>query len=691
MLRLANVRITKALLAGLAAVLAATAQPTELDRYVAEADPAYSWRLVRSLPGTLYRTYILELASQSWRSPAEVDRPVWRHWLRIVVPAALRSQVAFLLINGGSVTDPPPGEPDLVSALAAAATGAVLAELQQVPNQPLRFAGEDRPRSEDALIAYSWDKYLRTGDQRWPAQLPMTKAAVRAMDAVTSFLASSEGGRLTVDKFIVTGGSKRGWTAWLTAAVDRRVIAAAPLVIDLLNLEPSFAHHWQAYGFWAPAVADYERLGIMSWFGTRPLSALLDLIDPYSYRERLTMPKYIVNAAGDEFFLPDSSRFYFDALPGEKLLRYVPNSSHGLEEPDVISSLVAWAQAVVAGTPRPRFSYDLSAPDAILVRVQDPPSEVKLWRATNPGARDFRVETIGKTWTSTTLSAAPDGSYMARISPPLQGWSAYFVELTYPAGVLAMKFTTPVRVLPDTLPFPPPLKVLSAASGLPLAASEAIASAYGTDLAAAAAVARLPLPAVLDGLEVRVRDAAGKESAASLYFVSPQQVNFVLGPNLPPGPARVELRRSGRTVATGAVLIEDVASALFSANGDGEGVAAALAVTVKPDGSRRFQPVFDAAAPPGSRKATPVSLGEAGDRVYLELFGTGMRAAPGEAVATIGGVEVPAVGPLPQSEYPGLDQVNLGPLPRSLAGRGEVAIRLLVRGKAANAVTVRIQ
>lgn len=690
MTRTINLRPRRLLLTGLVAALAAAAQPTELDRYVAEPDPTYSWRLVQSLAGTGYRTYVLELISQSWRSPAEVDRPVWRHWLRIVTPTPLRSPAALLLINGGSVTDPPPGQPDITLALAAVATGAVLAELQQVPNQPLAFTGEGRPRSEDALIAYTWDKYLRTGDERWPAQLPMTKAAVRAMDAVTSFLASPEGGGLTVNKFIVTGGSKRGWTAWLTAAVDPRVIAVAPLVIDLVNLEPSFAHHWQAYGFWAPAVADYERLGIMTWFGTRPLRALLSLIDPYSYRDRLAMPKYIVNAAGDEFFLPDSSRYYFDALPGEKMLRYVPNSGHGLEEPDVIGSLVAWAQAVVAGTPRPRFSYDLSAPDAIVVRAQDAPSEVKLWQATNVAARDFRVETIGKAWTGTALSAAPSGSYTARIAPPPRGWTAYFVELTYPAGLLAMKFTTPVRVLPDTLPFPPPLKVLSAASGFPLAAREAIVSAYGADLAAGVSVARLPLPRELDGLEVHVRDAAGRDSDGLLYFASPQQVNFVLGPDLAPGLARVELRRTGRTVATGAVLIEDAAPALFSANGDGEGVAAALVVTVGPDGSRRLQPVFDA-APPGSRKAAPIRLGEAGERVYLELFGTGMRQAPGEALATIGGVEVPAIGPVAQSEYPGLDQVNLGPLPGSLAGRGEVPIRLIVRGRAANSVTVRIQ
>src|SRR5256885_15668223 len=96
-----------------------------------------------------------------------------------------------------------------------------------IPNQPLTFTG-DRPRSEDDFIAYTWDHFLRTGDERWPARLPMTKSAVRAMDAVTAFSASAAGGRHQVRRFVVSGASKRGWTTWTTAAVDPRVVRLAP-------------------------------------------------------------------------------------------------------------------------------------------------------------------------------------------------------------------------------------------------------------------------------------------------------------------------------------------------------------------------------------------------------------------------------------------------------------------------------
>ena len=81
-----------------------------------------------------------------------------------------------------------------------------------------QIAGEERGRTEDSFIAYTWDKFLRTGDARWPARLPMTKSAVRAMDTVTSFCGTPDIGGLKVDQFVVSGGSKRGWTTWTTAA-----------------------------------------------------------------------------------------------------------------------------------------------------------------------------------------------------------------------------------------------------------------------------------------------------------------------------------------------------------------------------------------------------------------------------------------------------------------------------------------
>src|SRR5262249_32105912 len=276
---------------------------------------------------------------------------------------------------------------------AARDTGSVTAELRLVPNEPVVFVDDParKPRLEDDFIAYTWDHFLRTGDERWPARLPMTKSAVRALDTVAAFEASSEGGGHRVSRFVVSGGSKRGWTTWTTAAVDARVIAIAPAVIDLLNVEPSFIHHWRAYGGWSDAVKDYVEHGIMDWIGSAEYHALMRIEDPYAYRDRLTMPKMIVSASGDQFFLPDSSQFYFDDLQGEKHLRYVPNTNHGLEKSDATDTLEAFYASVVKGTPRPEFTWVFERNGDIRVVSKQRPDAVMEWEATNPDARTFRL------------------------------------------------------------------------------------------------------------------------------------------------------------------------------------------------------------------------------------------------------------------------------------------------------------
>jgi PhoPQ-activated pathogenicity-related protein len=333
----------------------------------------------------------------------------------------------------------------------AVETGTVVTELRMVPNQPLTFAGDTKGRTEDSLIAYSWDKYLKTGDEKWPARLPMTKSAVRAMDAITSFCASEEGGKVKVDKFVVSGASKRGWTTWATAAVDKRVVAIIPIVIDLLNVEASFEHHWKAYGFWAPAIGDYVEQKVVDWTGTPQYKALMAIEDPYSYRDRLTMPKYIVNASGDQFFLPDSSQFYYDDLKGEKHLRYVPNSEHSMRGTDAAQNVAAFYEAIVNNTPRPKISWTFAKDGSIHVKASGEPAAVKVWQASNPKARDFRVDTIGRVWKDTDVQPSKKGEWIAAVKQPESGWTAYFVELTYP-GKNPLKVTTAVRITPDTLP-----------------------------------------------------------------------------------------------------------------------------------------------------------------------------------------------------------------------------------------------
>jgi PhoPQ-activated pathogenicity-related protein len=430
------------------------ARRTPLDEYVARPDPHYAWRVVKEIRGQGFTAYLVDMKSQAWRTEGEVDRTIWQHWLMVVRPDRVAFDTGFLMIGGGSNDRPPPKGPEEVIVKIALATNSVVAELRNVPNQPLVFHGDGQKRKEDDLVAYTWDQFLKTGDPTWPARNPMVKSAVRAMDTVQSLTARRQNGNRAVERFVVAGGSKRGWTTWLTGAVDPRVVAIVPIVIDVLNVDPSIRHHHAAYGFWAPALDDYVHHRIMERMDAPELDDLYRLVDPFSYRRRLTMPKYIVNAAGDEFFLPDSSQFYFDELEGEKHLRYVPNAGHSLDGSDAAESIVAFYRMLLTGTPRPEYAWSFADDGSIRVRCADKPAAANLWQATNPEARDFRVETLGRKYTMSPLEDQGGGRYVGRVDEPAQGWTAFFVELVYDRGKgPPPKVTTGVRVVPDTLPF----------------------------------------------------------------------------------------------------------------------------------------------------------------------------------------------------------------------------------------------
>ena len=447
------------LLLPLAADAQGTNHSTALDTYVHAADDHYTYTVVDSAPRQGFTVFFLRMTSQQWRTSAEVDQPVWKHWMLLYVPDHVSSSIGMLYIKGGGTTDDRP-QPDEAMASIAVLTHTVVTQLFDVPNEPLTFARDAHgPREEDEIIAYTWRKFLDTGDDGWPLRLPMTKAVVRAMDTVTSFAAGKEGGGYRVDRFFVLGQSKRGWTTWTTAAVDQRVIAIAPMVIDTLNVMPSFKHHYRSYGFWAPNVGNYYEEHLMDELDNPAFKKLMDLEDPYSYRARYTMPKLIINSSGDQFFLPDSSQFYFNDLPGEKHLLYEANAEHSLRGTDVNESIAAFYQSLLNGTKRPEMNWTFERDGSIRVTMDSNPLKVALWQATNRKHRDFRVEAIGRAYQAKELEPVSPGVYVARVPKPAKGWTAFFVEATFPGGgKYQLKFTTPVRVLPDVEPFSLPDK-----------------------------------------------------------------------------------------------------------------------------------------------------------------------------------------------------------------------------------------
>ncbi len=425
---------------------------TALDDYIEKPDDSYSWKIVDSKTVDGIKTVVVDMVSQTWRTKKDVNHTEWRHWLTISIPEKVTSDIGMLFIGGGSNEKGPRSDKRIKTI--AKATGTVVAELGMVPNQPLIFHNDGKKRTEDDLIGYTWNQFLKTGDPTWPARNPMVKSAVRAMDTITAVMASKEEGGRKVDRFVVAGGSKRGWTTWITGAVDDRVVGIIPIVIDVLNTDISMRHHFAVYGFWAPSIGDYVDHKIMQRMDHPRMKELYSLVDPYFYRHRLTMPKLILNAAGDQFFLPDSSKFYWDDLRGENYIRYVPNGDHGLDDTDAVESMVAFYSLILAGKKPPAFQWTEDENGTLRMLARDKPKEVRLWQAHNPQARDFRMETLGRKFTSTVVQPDENGLYITDVPKPDKGWTAYFLELTYDVGApTPLKLTTNVKVIPDTVPF----------------------------------------------------------------------------------------------------------------------------------------------------------------------------------------------------------------------------------------------
>ncbi|CAN5412045.1 PhoPQ-activated protein PqaA family protein [soil metagenome] len=430
------------------------------EAYLAEPHPAYSYELQSTIEGDSYKAYVIRMVSQEWLSEEIVNEPEWWHWLTVVVPDEVEHTTGMLWIGGGTNYNDIPGTVNPIVLDAALATNSITAFLHNVPFQPISFHGDRlEQRYEDDLIAYGWRKFMEGGaideDAFWLSRLPMTAAAARAMDTVTDF--TLENLNLEVNDYLISGASKRGWTTWTTGIFDSRVVAIAPVVIDLLNILPSFEHHWQAYGEWSPAISEYEDERIMDWQYSEEYDRLRELVDPYSYLDRLDMPKYIINAASDEFFLPDSWQFYWHDLPGDKYLRYVPNAGHSLSGTDAPESLIAFYNHILNDNKLPKFEWEASENGfRIQLDPYDLPDDLLLWSAHNQNGREFRLYVIDRIWLAQGLDVPEEEELFVDINTPNSGFTAWFVEAVYNSdSSIPLKQTTGVVVTPDEYPFEP--------------------------------------------------------------------------------------------------------------------------------------------------------------------------------------------------------------------------------------------
>lgn len=416
----------------------ATLRAEALEKYVRQKDTGFGWKCLEQKKIQNATVAHLEVVSQTWRGR------LWSHHLHVVRPDTIRNpQTAFLFVTG----DGNGSEEIEFLYLIAQKAGAIAAVIANVPNQPLF----DNLR-EDALIAYTFVQYLATGDETWPLLFPMVKSAVRGMDAIQSFMQKEYNQK--IDSFTISGASKRGWTAWLTAAVDPRIKAVAPIVIDILNMKKQTDWARKMYGKQSERISDYTNLSLVDRMDEPMMVTLRKWVDPYSYRERYTMPKLLLLGTNDPFWVVDSLRHYWDELPGPKLVYQTPNAGHNLDGGrDAIQTLAAWFQMIADGNELPKMEWQLrngtDGPAGITVRVNQPARKIRLWAAASED-RDFRNDV----WSSQELKIkASNGSQAsAEVPVPAKGFTAFMAEaeLTSPSGD-TYKLSTQVQVTPDNI------------------------------------------------------------------------------------------------------------------------------------------------------------------------------------------------------------------------------------------------
>jgi PhoPQ-activated pathogenicity-related protein len=395
------------------------------------------------------------MISGEWLDSKKVDQVEWWHYVDIIIPKQTTSSTGIMFIDGGEKSDDY-FRLDAQSIENAIKTEAVIVNVSNIPFQPLNFLSSEQDSfEEDDLIAFAWNKFLKQGakqkDVEWLPRFPMTRAIVRAMDLAQEIVLQND---IVVKDFVVSGASKRGWTAWTTAAVDSRVKAVVPMVIDMLNLVPSFENHYRSYGEFSPAVQEYVNYNIQDWLGTEEFKVLMSYIEPFSFIDKFTMPKYIINAGSDEFFSTDSWRFYYDKLPGEKIIRYVPNKNHSLDGRYLTEDLVSYFYRVINDIEIPSLSWNLSDNKLIAELDYDGEYDVSVWTAKNDNGRDFRLWEEGELWEETSIGKLANNKYELNVSSNLKGYKATMIEFTIdPKSEFPLIISTGPFVFPEKYPF----------------------------------------------------------------------------------------------------------------------------------------------------------------------------------------------------------------------------------------------
>ena len=412
------------------------APPTELVEYVTKKDDSFSWKLADTKKTDTGTIYEIDLVSQTWHDIT------WDHKIQVFVPKNAKPQATMVLWNQG-------GTPNLLSGVLgmsiAERVKAPVAFLYGVPKQPL-FGG----KKEDTLIAETFVRYLDTKDGSWPLLFPMVKSVVKAMDALQQF--AKKEWDYEVKSFVITGASKRGWTTWLTAATgDTRVRAIAPLVIDTLNMPVQMKNQVGAFGKPSEMIKDYVERKLVPIPDTPEAKKLWRMVDPWVYRDKITVPKMIINGSNDPYWPLDALNSYWDDMKGDKWILYVPNAGHDLRERDkggkpellpmrAVNTLSAFCHCMIFDKPMPGLSWVCDEKAGVCrleVTSAAKTTGMRVWKAESE-TRDFRKAL----WVEDTGARFP-----ATVRAPEKGFRAFYAETEYDMDGLKFNLCTQLRIL----------------------------------------------------------------------------------------------------------------------------------------------------------------------------------------------------------------------------------------------------
>jgi PhoPQ-activated pathogenicity-related protein len=415
--------------AAAATVAPSTRTTGPLADYVATPDAATGWTRIAAGDFGAGRFLAAELVSQTWRGNP------WRHQLAVYLPeklAAARPPLV-LWVDGGSTPEgavqPPAKQLPILAAIADAA-GLPAAVVRQVPNQPLEGG-----RREDDLIAHTFEQFFESGDPSSLLLLPMVKTVASALDAAEDLVRREW--QIDVDGCVVAGASKRGWTSWLSAAVEPRIRGLVPMVIDMLDLPRHMRLQVESFAAPSEALHDYVSRGLHRRLDTPRGNELLAIVDPVRYVAAITQPKIIALGANDEYWPLESLDLYRGQLRGPTWVSYAPNAGHDIP-PIRVAPLVAALGRHVAGVePLPDVAWSCDPASRTCSLAADPlPAETLLWTAASD-TRDFR----GARWTPQRVELT-DGRCREQLAHPEAGFRAAVVECRYARTPLPVFLST---------------------------------------------------------------------------------------------------------------------------------------------------------------------------------------------------------------------------------------------------------